>query len=68
MLTVRRMIELYMKENGYDGLCSLLGECACKLSDFIPCNDLDIDECQPGKLVEGCICGRGCSFHIVPNG
>lgn len=47
-MTVREIIEQYLKENGYDGLyCPIYGECACVVGDLMPC-DNDCSECEPG--------------------
>ena len=37
--TVLRIVEQYLSENGYDGLCCLeVGvECGCSLEDLMPC-------------------------------
>jgi len=49
IMTVRDIIEKYLKENKYDGLFNSDNECSCNLSDLIPCgcND-DFMECEPG--------------------
>ena len=55
----------YLKENGYDGLwCE---NCACELSDLMPCDDWISADCQAGyKTVydKECPCGEGCDWHI----
>ena len=38
----------WLKEHGYDGLVSIDLECGCGFDDFIPCDDIDMDECEPG--------------------
>lgn len=47
-MTVKEIIEKYLKDNNYDGLY-YPGECACKLDDLMPCEDCNFD-CQPGIL------------------
>jgi len=46
-MTVSEIIEKYLKENGYDGLYNLNGECACEIGDLIPCVDY-CGDCKPG--------------------
>ena len=45
---VRKILESYLKENGFDGLV-YPGECACKIGDLQPCES-GILECEPGYL------------------
>ena len=72
-MQVKNIIEKYLEENNYDGLCQP-GDCACKFDDIIPCGE-DIAGCEPGKIVDCATCDYksddgGCSsgfdFCIKP--
>jgi len=49
-MTVSEIIEKYLKENGYDGLYNLNGECGCEIDDLIPCMDY-CGDCKPGYKI-----------------
>lgn len=59
-MTVKEMIEKYLRDNGFDGLCN--DDCGCPLDDLMPCCD-SIEGCVPGYKVP-CDCGEGCDYHI----
>jgi hypothetical protein len=40
----------FLTTNGYDGLCNSDCECACKLDDFVPCDQIG-GECEAGYLM-----------------
>ena len=70
--TLQTLAAAWLKENGYDGLFNdglfnVVGECACKLDDLMPCGEPGT-ECQPGYLAP-CKneewCGGDCAFHIA---
>ena len=45
-MTVKDIIEKYLKENGYDGLAG--DECGCGMDDGLaPCESCNIFECVP---------------------
>ena len=46
-MTVKEIIEKYLRDNGYDGLCCPDEECGCHVDDLIPCCD-PCEECMPG--------------------
>lgn len=46
-MTVIEIVKAYLTDNGYDGLYSEYGECACEISDLAPCCDA-ISSCHPG--------------------
>lgn len=46
--TVKGIIEKYLRDNGYDGLCG--NECGCGLDDLAPCCDNPL-ECIPAYKV-----------------
>jgi len=46
-MTVKEIVTEYLKDNGYDGLCS--EECGCAIDDLMPCND-DQSYCSPGYM------------------
>jgi len=45
-MTVKEIVEEWLKEHGYDGLCNPDAECGCALDDLIPCEGA-CDLCQP---------------------
>lgn len=49
MQTVKKIIEDFLKENGFDGLCAF--ECGCRIGDLAPCGGCNILDCAPGFLV-----------------
>ena len=71
-MNAKQMIKEYLYNNGYDGLCSIEGECGCKLDDLAPCYHLSIDDCQAGHLVdcdpETCPVDGDCEWHIEVTG
>jgi len=45
-MTVKEIVEKYLRENGYDGLyCE---DCGCRLDDLIPCDWGDFQDCKAG--------------------
>lgn len=71
-LNVKKIVEGYLKKNGYSGLYHNDMDCGCELSDLMPCNeDSGMGSCQPGYKVEypdrRCPCGEGCDFHVHAN-
>lgn len=64
--TVKESIKKFLKNNGYDGLYSGLGDCACDLDDLVPCDDPDVNDCTAGYKIP-CNCSHGCQFHISEN-
>lgn len=61
-MTTKEMVSSFLTDNGYDGLVSDVGECACLLSDLMPCGEPEPD-CEAGYRWP-CDCGEGCEFHI----
>jgi len=60
------IVDAYLREHGYDGLCNEAGGCACEIGDLVPCGHIDGD-CEAGHRVDGHPeCGEGCVNHIVP--
>lgn len=47
-MNCKEIIVKYLRDNGYDGLCS--DECGCGLDDLITCGE-DPSECIPGYKV-----------------
>lgn len=61
-MTLKEIVEQYLKAHGYDGLCHPDGECSCETGDLWPC-DNPMDDCFAGVYVE---CGgEGCEGHGV---
>lgn len=54
-MTTLEIIEKYLEENGFDGLCSP-GKCACKTGDLATCYNIEPD-CEAGYL-DKCTCGE----------
>jgi hypothetical protein len=46
MPTVREMVEEYLREYGFGGLCG--EDCGCQLSDLAPCGDGPFPDCEAG--------------------
>jgi hypothetical protein len=44
------IIKLYLKENGYDGLCHPETDCGCEIDDLIPCSNLN-EYCEAGYKI-----------------
>ena len=49
-MDVRSIVEVYLRENGYDGLYDDY-ECACVLGDLFPCCREGVQNCMPGHKV-----------------
>lgn len=45
-----RIVKEYLEKNGFDGLWNPFGECACEISELMPC-DGNCAECRPGYKV-----------------
>lgn len=60
--SVREIVAEYLKANGFDGLFSDGGDCACELSDLMPCGrDWDCtSDCEAGYRVP---CPPACGDH-----
>ena len=67
--TVKEIVVEYLKANGYGGLYSVDGSCACALGDLAPLCGYAVEDCRPGVIVaypdHKCPCGQGCDFHVV---
>jgi hypothetical protein len=50
-MTVKQIIEQYLRDNGFDGLAG--DECGCMLRDLMPCECADFERCVPGRLSAG---------------
>lgn len=62
--SVRDIVAEYLKEKGYDGLYND-SNCACEISDLIPCGN-GCEDCEAGYKIN-CppYCKEGCAFHIT---
>ena len=47
-ITVKQIVEEYLKKNGFDGLFNDVGDCACCLDDLCTCNNEGIENCKCG--------------------
>ena len=63
-MNVLEIIKQYLKEKGYDGLYSDIGECACTIEEVENCGCIG-EECMPGYLQE-CEEGNEYDYSIVP--
>jgi hypothetical protein len=50
-IPVSQIIEKYLKEHGFDGLCYPDSECGCFLGNLVPCGCPTL-KCQPGYRVK----------------
>lgn len=63
-MTIKDIIEKYLKDNGFDGLAG--DECGCGVDDIFPCSEF-CGQCEPAKYVkcEDCLKedeGEGCPY------
>ena len=59
MIDVIDIVEKYLKDNGYDGLCD--DECGCSIDDLMPCSEY-AGGCSPAYEVH-CVSGE---IHYHP--
>ena len=59
-MTVKEIVEKYLKENKFEGLYS--SECGCDIEDLMPCGSL-IDKCIPGHRKDCGKCIDPCDEH-----
>lgn len=67
-MNVRGIVEQWLRQHGYDGLCT--EDCYCELNDLMPCGESGT-YCEPGYKVpcpgpEKCPLGGDCTFHMSP--
>ena len=61
------IVKDWLEKNGYDGLFTADGECACENKELAPCTQMG-ENCQAGYKVEGKdASARGYDFLIVGN-
>ncbi len=46
-MKIIELVKQHLKDNGYDGLCLMDGECGCLLDDLQPCGE-SFANCEPG--------------------
>ena len=67
-MTLQELTELWLRRNGYDGLYSEGGSCACAIEDLMPCSEPSSD-CHAGYKVpcdpETCDADGDCKWHIA---
>ncbi len=51
MLTVKKIVIKYLKDNKYDGLYSTSGDCGCEINNLAPCGEM-FGDCEPGYKVK----------------
>ncbi|MFA5558897.1 MAG: hypothetical protein WDA59_05480 [Methanofastidiosum sp.] len=63
-MNVKKIVENWLKENGYTGLYNEAGICGCEIDDLMPCAGADnwnsIDDCMPGFKT---VCGEKCQWY-----
>ena len=52
MPTVKEAIIEYAKEHGYTALCDPENGCGCTFDDFMPCDELSVNDCKFGYTKE----------------
>lgn len=58
-MIVKEMVHKWLDERHYDGLFNVDGDCACGLTELIPCEQ-DCSECQSGYKYP---CPDDCGDH-----
>jgi len=58
MVDVKKIVEEYLTKHNFEGLWS--DECACILSDLMPCDEWGIAKCEPGHIMS---CPENCGEH-----
>jgi hypothetical protein len=61
-MTVKEIVEKYLKENKFDGLFYDGCACGCGLEDLMPCGD-NYSGCEAGYKYP-CNCDEEHNFHI----
>lgn len=50
LITIKDIVELFLEENGYDGLCTHdPGHCSCTLEDLMPCDAVFGQDCVAAR-------------------
>jgi hypothetical protein len=49
-MTVREIVEEYLKAHGYGGLCNGYLGCGCVVGDLMPCEMDTQHDCEPGYI------------------
>jgi hypothetical protein len=72
MPSVKSIVSVYLKANGFDGLCWPGTSCECGLDDLMPCesDEGNIASCVPAHKVRcpnpnGIDCDIDCDGHFV---
>ncbi len=56
-MNLKAIIEKFLRENEYDGLCNCELECGCGLDDLMPCDEPGMQDCEPARRVTEKGCG-----------
>lgn len=46
-MTIKEIVEKYLTENGFDGLCHAYVGCGCRIGDLMPCDEPGVN-CEAG--------------------
>jgi hypothetical protein len=49
-MNVYEIVKQYLKDNGFDGLCT--EDCGCLIDDLMPCDSECALDCEPGYRME----------------
>jgi len=63
-MTVGDIIKKYLDDNGFDGLVCSDGECGCLKDELAPCENVNLDSCEPGYKVN---CSADCPPDVKEN-
>jgi hypothetical protein len=69
-MNVLEIIEQWLSEHGYDGLCG--EECGCEIGDLAPCCCEGLGNCIPGHKIpcdgqgDACESSVPCRWHMKP--
>ena len=64
-MNFKQLTQKILKQEGFDGLFNVDGQCACKIDNLFPC-DFPYENCEPGYIAPcNGSCDNGhCNWHI----
>lgn len=60
MLSVKEIVEKFIRENNFDGVYSDV--CGCLVDDLAPCGEMQ-ETCRAGYKKK-CDCSENCDWHV----